>query len=91
MQAHEIIKKPLLSEKNTGAQEMGRYSFLVDNRASKVQIKDAVQQLYKVEVEQVSTQVRKGKTRRTRAGIVQDSDSKKATVRVKAGQTIELF
>jgi large subunit ribosomal protein L23 len=91
MQAHDIIKKPLLSEKNTEGQEAGRYSFLVDNRASKDQIKDAVQQLYKVDVEQVNTQVRKGKMRRMKVGLTRESDSKKATVRIKAGQTIELF
>ncbi len=91
MQAHEIIKKPLLSEKNTESQEMGRYSFLVDLRASKVQIKEAIQSLYKVDVEQVSTQVRKGKVRKMKVGLIKESDSKKATVRIKQGQVIELF
>ncbi|HLO42009.1 MAG TPA: 50S ribosomal protein L23 [Phycisphaerales bacterium] len=91
MQAHDIIKKPLLSEKNTEAQEIGRYSFLVDNRASKDEIKDAIQKLYKVEVVQVNTQVRKGKIRRMKVGMIRESDTKKATVRVKSGQTIELF
>ncbi|MCC6427527.1 MAG: 50S ribosomal protein L23 [Phycisphaerales bacterium] len=91
MQAHDIIKKPLLSEKNTESQEIGRYSFLVDNKASKDQIKDAIQKLYKVDVEQINTQVRKGKLRRMKVGMVKESDSKKATVRIKTGQTIELF
>lgn len=91
MQAHDIIKKPLLSEKNTEAQEIGRYSFLVDLRASKVQIAGAIKALYKVDVEQVSTQVRKGKIRRMKVGLIKESDSKKAIVRIKKGQTIELF
>lgn len=91
MQAHDIIKKPLLSEKNTEAQEVGRYCFLVDRRASKDQIVQAIKTLYKVDVEQVNTQVRKGKIRRMKVGLVRESDTKKATVRVKQGQLIELF
>ncbi|GMV27320.1 MAG: hypothetical protein AMXMBFR58_33510 [Phycisphaerae bacterium] len=91
MQAHDIIKKPLLSEKNTQAQEVGRYSFLVDRKASKDEIAAAVHALYKVDVEQVNTQVRKGKMRRMRVGLIREADTKKATVRLKAGQVIELF
>ena len=91
MQAHDIIKKPLLSEKNTEAQEVGRYTFLVDLRASKDEIAGAIKSLYNVEVEQVSTQVRKGKFRRMKVGMIREPDSKKATVRVKQGQTIDLF
>jgi large subunit ribosomal protein L23 len=91
MQAHDIIKQPLLSEKNTESQEIGRYTFLVDTRASKDEIKDAIQKLYKVEVVSINTQVRKGKMRRMKVGLTRESDTKKATVRVKSGQTIELF
>mgnify|MGYP001455886839 CR=1 FL=1 len=88
----DIIKKPLLSEKSTWAMnEQKRYAFLVDHRADKDQIKSAVEELYKVRVESVNTQVRKGKTRRTRTGLVQKSDTKKAVVRLHADDAIELF
>jgi large subunit ribosomal protein L23 len=91
MHAHDIIKRPLLTEKNTFGQEIGRYTFLVDGKADKDQIKDAIEKLYKVNVEKVNTQVRKGKERRLKYGLVTEATTKKATVRVKEGQVIELF
>lgn len=92
MQAIHVIKRPLLSEKNTfGMNEQRRYAFLVDPRATKTQIKDAVQKLYNVKVQSVSTQVRKGKQRRLRVGLVMESDTKKAVVKLREGSTIELF
>jgi large subunit ribosomal protein L23 len=57
-----IIKKPLLSEKSTyGMNEQKRYASIVDRPASKDEIKAAVEQIYKVRVVGVNTQVRKGK------------------------------
>lgn len=92
LQATHIIKKPLLSEKSTFAMnEQKRYSFLVDARAGKDEIKDAVQKIYKVRVTGVWTQVRKGKTRRLKYGEVTEALTKKATVRLHAEDTIELF
>ena len=88
----QIIKRPLLSEKSTWAMnEQKRYAFLVDARANKDEIKGAVEELYKVRVESVNTQVRKGKSRRTAKGIVEKSDTKKAVVRLHADDQIELF
>jgi large subunit ribosomal protein L23 len=92
MDATYVIKKPLLTEKSTATMnEDGRYTFLVDRRASKDQIKRAVESLYGVRVEAVTTQVRKGRERRLRYGWVTEKVTKKATVRVAEGQTIELF
>ena len=92
MEAIYIIKKPLLTEKNTyGMNEQGRYSFLVDRRASKTEIKAAVESLYGVKVAGVNTQVRKGKSRRLKYGLVGEPETKKATVRLQEGQKIELF
>jgi large subunit ribosomal protein L23 len=92
MEAHYVIKQPILTEKSTfSMNERGQYAFLVDPRASKDQIKKAVQDLYKVKVLSVNTQVRKGKLRRLRYGPVQEAATKKATVRLAEGQTIELF
>ena len=92
MEAHYVIKHPILTEKSTFAMnEKGQYSFQVDPRATKDEIKKAVQDLYKVKVVGVSTQVRKGKFRRLKYGLTQESTSKKAIVRLAEGQAIELF
>ena len=92
MEAHYVIKHPVLTEKSTFAMnEKGQYSFLVDPRATKDEIKKAIQDLYKVKVIGVSTQVRKGKFRRLKYGLTQESTSKKAIVRLAEGQAIELF
>ncbi|VAX41285.1 LSU ribosomal protein L23p (L23Ae) [hydrothermal vent metagenome] len=92
MDATYIIKKPMLTEKSTEAMnEQGRFTFLVDRRASKDQIKDAVESIYGVKVVGVNTQVRKGKERRLKYGWVTETKTKKAIVRLAEGQTIDLF
>jgi len=92
MDATYIIKKPMLTEKSTEAMnEQGRFTFLVDRRASKDEIKDAVESIYGVKVVGVNTQVRKGKERRLKYGWVTETKTKKAVVRLAEGQTIDLF
>jgi large subunit ribosomal protein L23 len=92
MESHYVIKKPILTEKSTFAMnEKAQYSFLVDAHARKDQIKRAIEDLYKVKVVGVSTQVRKGKQRRLRVGVVNEPTTKKAIVRLAEGQVIELF
>jgi len=92
MDATYIIKRPLLSEKSTFAMnEQKRYSFLVDRRASKSDIKNAVQDIYKVRVVGVNTQVHKGKQRRMKYGLVEEATTKTAVVRLHPEDSIELF
>lgn len=92
MEAIYVIKKPLISEKATyGMNEEKRYSFLVDRTATKDDIKAAVEQLYKVRVVGVNTQVRKGKQRRLKYGLVVEPTTKKAVVRLHPEDQIELF
>lgn len=92
MEAIYVIKKPLISEKATyGMNEEKRYTFLVDRTASKDDIKAAVEQLYKVRVVGVNTQVRKGKERRLKYGLVVEPTTKKAVVRLHPEDQIELF
>lgn len=87
-----IIKKPMLTEKTTvGMNEQKRYAFLVDARATKTEIKKAVEELYKVRVEGVNTQVRKGKHRRTKFGLTIEANTKTAVVRLHKDDAIELF
>jgi large subunit ribosomal protein L23 len=88
----QIIKRPLVTEKCTweGAQR-NRFSFVVDGKAKKPQIKLAVEELFKVRVLKVSTQTRKGKYRRTRFGQAKTSDWKKATVHLHEDDKIDIF
>lgn len=87
-----IIKKPLLSEKSTyNMNEHKLYSFEVDPRATKDEIKNAIEAIYKVRVVSINTQVRKHKARRLRYGVVQPANSKKATVRLHPEDSIEIF
>ena len=88
----QIIKKPLVTEKCTWeAAARNRYSFSVDMKATKTQIKNAIKQLYKVRVEKISTQVRKGRTYRTRYGVANTGDWKRATVQLHQDDRIEIF
>ncbi len=92
MHSTYVIKKPVVTEKGTFAMnELNRYMFQVDLRASKDQIRKAIEELYKVSVEKVNTQTRKGKYRRYKYGLTRESDVKLASVRLKEGDTIELF
>lgn len=87
-----IIKHPLLSEKSTFAMnERKQYSFIVDRRATKTEIKAAVEAIYKVRVEKVNTSIQKHKARRLKFGVSQPSPTKKAIVSLHADDAIELF
>jgi len=92
LDAIHIVKKPLITEKTTWESgDRNRYSFEVALEARKPQIKAAIEKLYGVRVERVSTQVRKGKYFRTRFGPAKSSDWKKATVELHSEDRIELF
>lgn len=92
MHATQVLKRPLITEKCTWENEArNRYSFVVNMKAGKPQIKQAVEQLYDVRVVKVCTQVRKGKYRRTRFGPAKTSDWKRATVQLHGEDRIELI
>ena len=92
IEATDIVKKPLITEKTTWESgDRNRYSFEVEMKARKPQIKAAIEKLYGVRVERVSTQIRKGKYFRTRFGPAKSSDWKKATVQLHEEDRIELF
>ncbi|MBO6213668.1 large subunit ribosomal protein L23 [Algoriella xinjiangensis] len=91
-----IIIKPVISEKATSNSELlGQYSFYVDTKANKLQIKEAIQTTYGVTVVSVSTLVSapKVKTRYTKTGFQTGKTNKlkKAIVSLAEGQEIELF
>jgi len=92
MEMHEIIRRPLITEKGTQLRELqNQYLFEVDQRASKHQIKGAVEQLFKVHVEDVKTLVVRGKIKRVGRSIGKRSNWKKAYVTLKEGEKIEFF
>ena len=92
MEATFVIRNPLVTEKTTFASsEFNRYTFEVDTRADKGQIKRAVEELYGVRVMSVATQNRKGQMRRNRYGHWRTKDVKQATVKIHADDRIELF
>jgi large subunit ribosomal protein L23 len=91
-----IIKKPVITEKMTAISEkLNRYAFIVDVRANKLQIKQAVQDLYGVQVAAVNTMRYDGKlkSRYTKAGVISGRRDafKKAIVTLAKGETIDFF
>ncbi len=92
MEATTVIKKPLVTEKTTfNATANNRYAFEVDSRASKGEIKRAVEEIYGVRVVSIATQVRKGRMRRNRMGWFRVGSEKRAVVKLHAEDRIELF
>ncbi len=86
---HEVIKALIRTEKSTLQEPLGKYLFLVDKSSNKIQIKEAVEQIYKVKVKDVNTRILRGKLKRVRYQIGKTPDSKKAVVTLKEGQKIE--
>ncbi len=91
-----ILIKPIITEKATADSELNnKYAFVVDNKANKIEIKDAVEAAYGVSVTKVRTiNVRPDrKTRYTKTGVVTGKTSafKKALVQVAEGETIDLY
>ncbi|MFA4842424.1 MAG: 50S ribosomal protein L23 [Candidatus Omnitrophota bacterium] len=86
----QILKAILRTEKSTLFEPKGKYLFLVDKTANKIQIKRAVEEIYKVKVNDVNTIVASGKLKRVRYQLGMTPDTKKAVVTLKSGQKIEV-
>ena len=85
-----VIIKPIVSEKSYSLIDQGKYTFEVDPRSNKTEIKQAIEHIFKVKVESVNTLNRQGKVRKTRFGLGKRKDTKRAIVTLKSG-TIDLF
>ncbi len=85
-----MLLAPVVSEKSYGLLDEGKYTFVVDPRANKTEIKIAVESVFGVKVASVNTINRKGKTRKTRFGPGKRKDTKRAIVTLKDG-TIDIF
>jgi large subunit ribosomal protein L23 len=86
----DILLSPVVSEKSYGLLEENKYTFVVDPRANKTEIKIAVEQVFGVKVKAVNTLNRQGKTRRTRFGTGKRKDTKRAVVTLRDG-SIDIF
>jgi large subunit ribosomal protein L23 len=88
-----IILRPVVSEKSYGLLDNGVYTFVVDPRASKIEISQAVETIFNVQVAKVNTLNRKGKRKRNRKSQTfgQRPDTKRAIVTLAAGGRIDLF
>ena len=92
MNLHEIVRKPLVTEKsNIGREEGNLVTFAVDPRANKHEIKRAVEELFDVKVLEVRTMRMPRKSRRVGKFSGRKPEWKKAIVRLAEGQTIEFF
>lgn len=93
MQSQHIIIKPIISEQSLKDAQMGKYSFLVNKKANKTEIKKAIEEVFEVKVIKIMTNITKGSiTRNTKVGrkITVFSD-KKARVVLQKGQSIAIF
>jgi large subunit ribosomal protein L23 len=87
----DVIIRPIVSEKSYSGIEQNTYTFLVDRRSNKTEIKEAVQSIWDVRVLSVNTLNRKGKTKRSRFTVGKQADQKRAIVTLAEGDAIEIF
>ncbi len=95
LQAAEIILRPVISEKSMDETQRGKYTFRVHSNANKLMVKEAIEELFKVNVETVNVSMTKAKekSRNRRRGRQEGWTSpwKKAVVTLASGQKIEFF
>jgi len=87
---YDIIRRPVITEKSTLGSEHNQVTFVVAPKASKPQIKRAVEALFDVKVKKVNTLVLKGKTKRFRGVPGRRPDTKKAIVTLEEGHSIDV-
>ena len=87
--AYDIIKKPITTEKSTNLQQFNQYSFVVSKNSNSLQIKNAVQMIFKVKVSNVNTSILRGKGKSFKGQYGFRKDVKKAIVTLEEGNTID--
>ncbi len=88
---YEVLRRPLITEKNTRLQEQGKYAFEVAKEATKPQIKKAVELAFKVKVTEVNIARVPGKRRRVGRRVVLTPSWKRAVVTLEPGHKIQFF
>jgi large subunit ribosomal protein L23 len=87
---YDVILAPVITEKATVASEHSQVIFKVARRATKPQIKEAVEKLFDVKVKSVNTQIRKGKVKAFKGNVGEQTDVKRAIVTLVEGHTIDV-
>jgi large subunit ribosomal protein L23 len=91
MELLEVIRRPVITEKSTALQERGKYAFEVARKATKPQVKAAVEKAFTVNVTKVNIITVQPKTKMVRRNRIKTRSWKKAIVTLAKGQQIELF
>jgi large subunit ribosomal protein L23 len=91
MHLYEILQRPLVTEKSTTLQAIGKYAFEVNKGANKRQIKEAIEKAFKVKVTAVNVINEAGEMKRVGRRVINTPPRKKAIVTLKAGDKIQLF
>ncbi|MSQ14726.1 MAG: 50S ribosomal protein L23 [Dehalococcoidia bacterium] len=91
MDIYEVIRRPVITEKSTTLQGVGKYTFEVAIDSNKQQIREAVEKAFNVRVDSVNTVTVKGKVKRMGRSVGRTKDRKKAVVTLKSGEKIEFF
>ena len=87
--AYDIIKKPLTTEKSTNLQQFNQYSFIVSKNSNSVEIKKAIEIIFKVKVNKVNTSILRGKGKTFKGQYGFRKDTKRAIVTLHEGNTID--
>lgn len=88
----DIIFEPVVSEKSYDLiEQTNTYTFVVDRRANKTEIKEAVKSIFDVKVVSVNTMNKQGKVKRTGWVLAKRADSKRAMVKLAQGESIDIF
>ncbi|NLV15766.1 MAG: 50S ribosomal protein L23 [Syntrophomonadaceae bacterium] len=90
-EARDIVIKPVVTEKTMNLLAENKYTFIVDKRANKIEIKNAIEEIFKVKVDKVATVNMKGKPKRMGRFEGRKPNRKKAVVSLKPGHRITLF
>jgi large subunit ribosomal protein L23 len=91
MHLYEVLRRPLITEKNTGMQTLNKYAFEIADGANKMMIKDAVEKAFKVKVTAINVITVRGKAKKMGRRLVHASPWKKAIVTLRPGDKIEYF
>ena len=84
-----IIQKPILTEKSTNLKQYNQYSFVVNKNSNSIQIKKAIENIFKVKVIKVNTSITRGKLKSFKGKIGYKKNYKKAIVTLAEGNTID--
>ena len=87
--ALSIIKKPLMTEKSTNLNQFNQYSFIVSKDSNVIEIKSAIEKIFKVKVTKVNTSILRGKIKSFKGNLGYRKDLKKAIVTLAEGNTID--